>query len=483
MRVAETMERRARHALHAAMSHLPAAPSAISPTRPLATPPRGSGLMTVSGDYGYPVVGWMLNWMYASPIDWSADVRDTYGNLSWSGMLNRRVLNIAGADAVQQVLINRDDHWSSERGWDWIIGPFFHRGIMLLDDPDHHRDRRIMQQAFTRRRLEAYLARLAPVTADAISGWGAGGLLAYPTLKQLTLDVATDVFLGEARGPEADAVNQAFIDCVRAGTGLVRSDVPLTRWHRGLRGRELLEAYFRAKLPAHRTSDADDLLTALCHATSEDGESFSDDDVVNHIIFLMMAAHDTSTITTNAILYFLIQHPEWQERVREESVAVDGDVLDLAAIGRLESLDLVMKEALRMIPPVFSVGRMATVDTEVDGYFVPEGTPASVTALGPHYDPDLWTTPYAFDPERFSAGRREDKSHPYAYFPFGGGAHKCIGMHFGQMEVKTILHQILRRYRVTSPLPDLGTPASAWDWTSLPKPLNDLPVTLTPLTR
>lgn len=491
--VRTSLERSARIALHRVARRLPGPPPALSRSRPLATPPPGSGLKVVMGDYGYPVIGWAANWMYASPLPWSDAVRDTYGPLAWSGMFTKRVINVGTADTVQQVLINREGHWSSEHGWSWIIGPFFHRGIMLLDDPDHHRDRRIMQQAFTRRRLEAYLARLAPVTASRIDAWGSGRLHAYPRLKQLTLDVATDVFLderpdggsGRPSGPTINRVNQAFIDCVRAGTGVIRTDVPLTRWHRGLQGRTLLEEYFRDKLPAHRRSDGDDLLTALCHAESEDGERFSDDDVVNHIIFLMMAAHDTSTITTSSILWFLAKHPEWQERVREESLAMgaapDGDVLDMRAIGQLTSLDLVMKEALRMVPPVFAMGRMAVQDTELDGYFVPAGTPASVSSLPVHYDPELWTDPHTFDPERFAEGRREDKRHPYGYFPFGGGAHKCIGMHFGQMEVKTIVHQLLRRHRITAPAADLTSVATSWDWTSLPKPLDDLPIVLEPI--
>lgn len=485
-RITTDTERRARVALHHAVARLPDPPGLISRSRPLARPPRGSGLKTVMGDFGYPGVGWMLNSLYGSPLAYMDQVIDTYGRVSWSGMAGRRIVNVLSAEGIRQILVNREGHWSNELGWDWIIGPFFHRGIMLLDDPDHHRDRRIMQQAFTRRRLEAYLARLAPVTASAIERWGAGPMHVYPVLKQLTLDVATDVFLDEeldhaGRGGQAARVNQAFIDCVRAGTGVVRTDVPFTRWHRGLEGRALLEDYFRARLPQHRASDSDDLLTALCQAESEDGQSFSDDDVVNHIIFLMMAAHDTSTITVNAILWFLVQHRGWQERCREESMALDDDVLDLRTIGELGSLDLVMKEALRMIPPVFGMGRMPTVDTEVDGWFVPAGVATQVTALGPHYDPELWSSPSSFDPDRFAEHRREDRSHPYAYLPFGGGAHKCIGMHFGQMEVKTILHQVLRRYRVEAARPDMGTVATAWDWTSLPKPLDDLPVVLRPL--
>ena len=476
LEVPAPIRRRADAALHTGLSRLPAAPTVLNPPRALAPPPPGSGLAPVMGDYGYPGVGWTLNWMYRGPLQWNEQRRNQYGRVSWSGMFGRKMLLVASADSVEQVLVNRDGHWSNQEGWSWLIGPFFDGGLMLLDDPQHHRDRRIMAQAFTRRRLEAYLARIGPLTAAALDGWGAGTRHAYPRLKRLTLDVATDVFLGESiEGPTARRLNTAFIDCVRAGTGIIRGDVPLTRWHRGLAGRQVLEAHFRAALPRHRASDGDDLLTALCHVESEDGERFDDDDVVNHIIFLMMAAHDTSTISTSAVLHLLAQHPDWQQRVREESLAAGEDVLDLAGIGQLTSLDLVVKEALRLIPPVPAMGRMAVADTELDGRYVPAGTAAMVAPLPVHHDPDLWDAPHVFDPERFAEGRREDKRHRYGYLPFGGGAHKCIGMHFGMMEVKTILHQLLRRYEVRPPAGHV----SRWDWTSLPKPLDDLPLVLT----
>ena len=91
-----------------------------------------------------------------------------------------------------------------------------------------------------------------------------------------------------------------------------------TRWNKGLAGRRKLEAYFRELIPAKRASDHEDLFAALTKIETDDGFRFSDEDVVNHMIFLMMAAHDTSTITATAITYYLAKHPEWQEKARAE---------------------------------------------------------------------------------------------------------------------------------------------------------------------
>src|SRR5690606_30369476 len=126
-------------------------------------------------------------------------------------------------------------------------------------------------------------------------------------------------------------------------------------------------------LPQRRATRTDDLFSVLCHIETDDGERFSDDDVVNHMVFLMMAAHDTSTFTTSNILQLLGQHRDWQERCREESLALGPDPT-LAEVDSLESLDLVMKEVLRLRPPVPVLARQAVKDTVIQGHKIEAGT-------------------------------------------------------------------------------------------------------------
>jgi cytochrome P450 len=120
------------------------------------------------------------------------------------------------------------------------------------------------------------------------------------------------------------------------------------------------------------------------------------------------------------------------------------------------------------------LARRTLTDTEVLGYYSPAGTLVSITTAGSHFAPEYWTDPYSFDPERFDEPRREDRSHRYAWMPFGGGAHKCIGLHFGVLEVKALLHEMLRAYRWAIP----ENYRTRWDYTSLPVPVDGLPITL-----
>jgi cytochrome P450 len=443
------------------------------PVRELAAPPPDSGLLPVLGDYGPPLVGHVLH-SSRFGTDFARERHHRIGPVSWIGAFGTRIVNVSGPEATQVVFTNRDKAFS-QQGWAFLIDRFFHRGLMLLDFDEHHTHRRIMQQAFTRDRLASYVRQFGPTVRDSVPAWPTDRpLRLYWTLKRLTLDVATRVFMALGRAPEADRINQAFVATVRAATSLVRYPLPGTRWRAGLKGRRLLESYFESNLAAKQAADGEDLFTALCHASTPEGERFTDSDVVNHMIFLMMAAHDTSTIASTAAAYYLARYPRWQERAREESLLLGPDRPDIDALEGLHTLDLVIKEALRLVAPVPSVMRKAVADTEVLGHYIPAGTLVSVQPAVNHFDPECWTRPDTFDPERFDEPRREDRSHRYAWVPFGGGVHKCIGMHFGMLEVKAILHEMLLSYRWSVP----QHYRARWDYTSLPVPVDGLPVRL-----
>ncbi len=445
----------------------------VPKSRALAAVPAGSGLRPVPGDSGPPIVGYTLRFLH-DPVRHGLERYARYGPVSWGNAFGKRFVGLSGPDACGVALQNRDRAFASGPGWSFFIGPFFERGLMLLDFDEHLHHRRIMQQAFTNKRLAGYLDIMNPAIEAGLADWRPGQLTVYPAMKRLTLDLATKVFMGEDLGTAADQVNQAFVACVRAGTAYVRFPVPGLRWWRGLRGRRHLEEFLAARLPEKTASDGDDLFSALCHAESDDGHRFTGDDVVNHMIFLMMAAHDTSTITMSTMAYHLGKYPEWQERCREQSLALGTDTVGYEDLDRLTDLELVMKESMRVVTPVQAVVRQTVKDTEVLGHYIPKDTQVIVGLHFTHHMPELWPEPERFDPERFAPHRREDKVHRHAWEPFGGGVHKCIGMYFGILQIKAVVHQLLLRYRWSVP-PGYEMPV---DFTSLPRPSDGLPVEL-----
>ena len=240
----------------------------------------------------------------------------------------------------------------------------------------------------------------------------------------------------------------------------------------------MLESYFEERVKERRNAQSADMLTVLCHTTDEDGNSFTDDDIVNHMIFLMMAAHDTTTSTLTTMAHHLAANQEWQERCRDESARLGDGPLDIEALEKLESLDLVINESLRMVTPLPFNIRRTVRDTELLGYFIPAGTNVNIWPGLNHRLPELCTDPEKFDPGRFAEPRAEHKRHRYAFSPFGGSAHKCIGMVFGQLEIKTVMHRLLRRYRLELPHPGYQP---RYDYAGMPVPIDGMPIVLRPL--
>ncbi|MBB0994869.1 cytochrome P450 [Dietzia sp. SLG510A3-3B2-2] len=428
-----------------------------------------------------PILGGTLEYVHSPLATMARRYRD-HGPVSDLNFLGATWTALIGPDACQAALQNADKAFASGPGWGYLVGPFFNRGLMLLDFEEHHHYRHIMQEAFTRPRLEGYTRGLAPLVDEGIGAWGPDrAFQIYPALKTHTLDLATEVFMGGAEyaAPgELDKVNTAFVDCVQAANGYVRSTaVPFTKWGRAARGRRLLEEFLRRHLPARRANPGEDLFSALCQVADASG-GIDDDDIINQMIFLLMAAHDTTTSTVTSMVYELGRDVQWQERLRRQCQDL-GPNPTMAELEELPDLALVMKESLRLHPPVPVMARKTVKDTEILGVEIPAGRLTSIMPLYSHHMPEYWTDPEIFDPERFSDVRREDKSHRFAWEPFGGGVHKCLGMIFANLESKLVLSALLRHFEWSVPL--AYVPPMKND--SLPYPADGLPVSLRPLAR
>lgn len=424
---------------------------------------------------GLPVIGHTLN-VISNPVGTGLGlVKKHQSPIIRGTAFGLPAVIMAGPDANQLVLRNQENAFSNHKGWEFFIGRFFKRGIMLLDFEEHRFHRGIMQAAFKKPVLMQYLSRMNPAIAHGIDKWRTDRKFHVHThIKQLTLDIATDVFMGERLGPEADRINQAFVDCVLAGTSVVRFPVPGGRWKKGLEGRRVLEQFFRSRIAQKRATPGEDLFSRLCQAEDENGQRFTDEDVVNHMIFMMMAAHDTSTITLSSIFYQLAKHPDWQEKVRQESLALNKPYLDHDDLGKMEVTDRVMKESLRLLSPVHLIPRKTVKAVEFQGYTIPANIYVILSPNVTHHMREWWPNPKHFDPDRFSAERNEHKKHPYQFVPFGGGAHMCIGLHFAEMQIKAIVHQVVQKYRWDVP----ATYEMPVNFTSLPTPSDKLPVRL-----
>ncbi len=368
---------------------------------------------------------------------------------------------LMSAEANEMVLFDREARFSARLGWQRVLGELFPRGLMLRDAEDHRWHRRLMLPAFRKEALARYLERMSPRVEGAIADWGRrGDLLFYPAIKRLTLAIAADVFLGAELKGEIDQISSDFTDLVAASVAVIRAPLIGRTYSRGLQARARLATFIRERIPARRAGDGNDLFTQLCQARDEQDQQYSDEEIVDHLIFIMMAAHDTTTSAITTMVYALAKHPQWQQRLRNEAQMLmhaheppqpqpqsRSRALTLDELAKMTEIEWVFKEALRLYQPLPTIARRALRDFEIHGFKIPAGTAVSVFPIQVHRSPLWWHEPDQFDPERFAPHRAEHRKHPFQWAPFGGGAHMCLGLHFAEMQVKAILQPLLSQWQ------------------------------------
>ncbi|MGB5778709.1 cytochrome P450 [Allopontixanthobacter sediminis] len=433
----------------------------------------------IPGEGGWPLVGNTFK-MLADPHAFAQRMYATYGPVYKNWAFGRWNVGLIGADANELMLFDRDKLFSSEQGWGPVLDQLFPRGLMLIDFDHHRADRRALSIAFKPGPMRHYADSLNRGIAARVEEWGGAEMAFYPAIKKLTLDLAADSFIGIPFGPEADRINQAFVDMVQASVAPIRKPLPGTLMRRGVKGREFLVDFFsKEALKRRELGGGQDMFSQFANATDEDGELLSVESVVDHMNFLMMAAHDTITSSATSLLWLLAANPDWQEKVRQELRAVtggEGKPVDYDDLGKLELTEMAFKEALRFMPPVPSIPRRALRDFEHGGYTIPAGTQVGINVHLVHHQEEHWPDPLRFDPMRFTPEQVKAR-HKYAWVPFGGGAHMCLGLHFAYMQVKILLAHVLTRYEVK--VAEGYEPQ--WQPWPIPQPKDGLKVSFKPL--
>ena len=439
-------------------------------------PGRSPSVFDIPGERGMPIFGHTFT-MLKDPIKLGNYMRGKYGDVYRSYSFFRHNVSMLGPDANEFMLMDREKNFSSELGWKPYLGRLFPRGLMLLDFSEHKGHRHIMATAFKTGPMKGYLERLNAEMPKRIAEWGAtGSFQFYAAIKKLSLDMATTVFLGLDPNGDNSKINKALTDMVSAAMGIIRFPLPGTIMGRGVKGRKFMIDFLMQEIPKRRGVEQSDIFSQLCNAEDDDGNRFSDQEIVDHMIFLWMAAHDTVTSSVTTLVYELGKNPEWQQKIRDEikELGLNSDAIPYEKINALTLTEYAFKESLRKNPPVPATPRMTVRDVEFKGHVIPKNTIVGISAVATHRDPDVWPEPDKFDPMRFSAEGGAKTRHRYAWVPFGGGAHMCLGLHFAYMQMKVIMAHLLPHYDIELP----NDYETTFQIMPLIKPVDGLPITL-----
>lgn len=358
---------------------------------------------------------------------------------------------ILGPDANRLIYQNENQVFSNYLSYGFSGKGLMDDNVLALDFNHHRHIRKTLQVAFKRPAIEAHMELMNPLIRAGVDRWPTNRpVKSMRVVKKLLLDVGATVFLGSKPGSEAEVLNEAFTNIVAGGISPLRFEKPgFLPFAKAIKGRKTLEDYIYRNIENHREEDGRDMFTQLCQARDEEGNQFSDQEICNQILFVWFAAHDTTTSALSSIFFALADNPDWQEELREEMFSLEKDNLEFDDIDKLYKAGLTFKEALRMYPPAPLVPRVAIKKFEFNGYTVPENTPILSFVPFAHHMPEYWSNPYKFDPMRFSPERAEEKKDFFQYTPFGGGIHKCLGLHFATVQGRMVLFNLLKQYRIT----------------------------------
>jgi len=384
-----------------------------------------------------------------------------YGPIFSARVFHGRVVFMLGPEANHFITVSNADkfHWRTGSMGDLI--PLLGDGLLTIDGDYHRRARRIMLPAFHRERIASAHDTMVEETLQALDDWADGDVLdVYHWARRLTLRVAMRALFGLDPDEQGKGA-QAAIEFERAlsfyGTDFAVRIMrgPRTPWNRMQSARKALDAIIYAEIERRRRQpdpDRTDVLSMLIEATdAEDGSRLSDREVRDQVMTLLFAGHDTSTSTISFMLYELARHPAALAKLLDEQDRVLGDRMptatELMSGEALPELEMVLDETLRLYPAAWVGPRRAVETFEFGGHEVPAGAYVNYSSWASHRLPDVWAAPEAFVPERFASAAKA-KLPKGAYIPFGGGSRTCIGMRFGQLEIKTIATLLLQRFRL-----------------------------------
>jgi cytochrome P450 len=398
----------------------------------------------------------------SEPLPMLLEAYERYGPIFTLRLFHGNVVFMLGPEANHYITVShasnftwRDSHFRDLIG---LMGD----GLLTIDGEFHRRSRLIMLPAFHREHITASVDAMVEETDRALERFRPGARIdLYAWTRRLALRVAMRSLFGlDPDGERARALDAASL--FEQALAFYSSDyvlrvlrAPFTPWARMQKAARQLDTLIYSEIAKRRNTGerGQDILSLLLDAQDEDGVTLTDLQIRDEVMTLMFAGHDTTTSTISFMFYELARNPDVAGRVIAEQDALLEDGRPTAAqltSGELTELELVLDETLRKYPPAWVGPRRSLEAFEFAGHAVPERAFVNYSSWASHHLADVFTDPEEFRPDRFTPEARAALAKG-AYVPFGGGSRMCIGMRFGQLEVRAIATLILSRFSLSLP--------------------------------
>lgn len=371
--------------------------------------------------------------------------------------LGREVHEVSGPAEMKSIMMDNFTAWRKSPLILRMLKPVLGDAILTAHDDSWHRQRKLVQPSFLKRRIDAFIPIMEEAARDVCEMLHSqpGPVTILPLMNDLTFSVIERVIFTDIQGFDRGEV-RAAIEVLLEDIGRVRySDlIPFPEWMprlltpQALHARNVFRDAVQSQIEGRRRQgdSGSDLLGLLIDTTDEEtGQALTDTDIRDTVMTFIAAGHETTAIALTWALYLISQDEAVQSalRVEADSVLSLGS-LSPRTVQELKLTRMVMEEAMRLFPPAPILGRRAVTDTEICGYPVRKGDVALLAFYALHRHETLWDTPDRFDPLRWTAERRPRDR--YQFMAFGGGPRACVGAQLAMTEAAIVLATLVRGF-------------------------------------
>lgn len=336
-------------------------------------------------------------------------------------------------------------------------------GVLVVDNEHWKHQRRLMLPVFQKPNVAKFTSLIADITTQHMDRWSTSVSNGSPIdmvqeMTRLTLSAVSMSLFSVDMDKETSNFLSSFTKAIKYLGDIANS----TSFNYAMQISPATNAQFRGAVEQMNnivssiirdrrksSTGPDDLLSLLLGAIdAESGKPLTEEQIRDEVITMLLAGHETTSLGLTWVWYLLGHHPEVEDRIGSEiDEALTGGKVTCEDIANLKYSRMVLEETMRLYPPVAVIWRQSRSEIEVGGYTIPEKTGILVSPFLTHRHEDFWPDPWVFNPERFNP-ETAPKRHPFAYFPFGGGRHICLGKHFAMLESQVVLATVLQRYRI-----------------------------------
>jgi cytochrome P450 len=403
-----------------------------------------------------PGLGYMLA-LRTDPLGFLVRATQQYGDLPELQVGPQTLYLVSKPEHVQYVLRDNYKNFAKHTPVYKAMATFLGRGILTSEGDFWLAQRRIIQPAFQRQKLAGFAQAMSQATLQLLDNWRRKLSPHQPVdiaqeMMNLTLQIVIETLLGSHETGDTEQIAwsvdvfQKYANSRVSGLPVPPAWLP-TKENRDHKAALAFVDKITYDLIDKRLKNPDegsDVLSVLVRARDENGNAMPRKQIRDEVLTLMLAGHDTTANTLAWTLYLLASVPSYQHQLVAEVQHQCGDrVPGVEDLSNLPNLRNILNESLRLYPPAWVTGRNAVSDDVIDGKVIKQGDVVLVSPYVTHRRPELWSNPEGFDPSRWE--HRRISSSSFDYYPFGGGAHRCIGDNFALLEATIILATFAQR--------------------------------------